>query len=177
MSQITGTDCWDVQSRQSRGWAARLNWIRPGGPEDCPNQLRHQGNMFSPCGLSVRVGGRVWKGYFIPLFSSWGILGHLRIYLSCEEVLPKLSSSASVLGAVCSCVCHFCSPRDGVGIVGGPLGFLHFSPPVDARLSPLPLCPSTWHVLSSSKHLLNEWLDNSESTEQDEKSTVRLGGG
>lgn len=34
---------------------------------------------FSPCGRSVSVGCQVWKGYFIPLFSSWGILGRLRI--------------------------------------------------------------------------------------------------
>lgn len=51
----------------------------------------------------------------------------------------------------------FLLPRDGVGIVGSPLGSLHFSPRVEAWLSPLSLCPSTWHVLSSSKHLLNEW--------------------
>lgn len=69
--------------------------------------------MFSPCGLSVRFGGQVWKGYFIPLFSSWGILGRLRVYLSCEEVLPKLSSSARVLGAVwelCVLVCVISAP-------------------------------------------------------------------
>lgn len=57
-ARFTGSGDWEVLSRQSRGWAASLNWIRrPGGPEDCSHQLQHQGTRCSVHVASVPVLG------------------------------------------------------------------------------------------------------------------------